>query len=128
MRSFLYLRKRITKIFESLFVCAALLTAAVPACASQPQCDKPGQWPSNMAFVHLKNGGFTSNDKIDFSKTKVSRIASEKISDTTYRQVHHVIFTETDGGTIETITISDATIDECSMGEVDVYRVEKVSP
>jgi hypothetical protein len=81
-----------------------------------------------MAFVHLKNRGVTTNENIDFSKTEVSRIASERIDDTTHRQIHLVTFTQTDGDTIETITISDATTDECSMSEVDVYRVEKVSP
>jgi hypothetical protein len=113
----------------SLIAYAAALTTTLPACASlpPPQCDKPGQWPSNMAFVHLKNRGITNNENIDFSKTEVSRIATEQINDTTHRQVHLVTFTQKDGDTIKTITISDATVEECSMSEVDVYRVEKVS-
>lgn len=81
-----------------------------------------------MAFVLLKNRGITDNENIDFSKTEVSRIASEKTNDTTHRLVHLVTFTQTEGDTIQTITISDATPEEFSMGEVDVYRVEKVSP
>jgi hypothetical protein len=114
----------------SLIVYAAVLSTTLPACASQPPplCNKPGQWPSNMAFVHLKNRGLTNNENIDFSQTEVSRIASEQINDTTHRQVHLITFTQTDGGTIQAITISDATIEECSMSEVEVYRVEKVSP
>lgn len=120
--------KSIVNIITPLIVYIATLTA-VPACATQPpQCNKPGQWPSNMAFVHLKNHGLTKNEHLDFSKTEVLRIASEQINDTTHRQVHLVTFTETDGDTIATITISDATVDECSISEVDVYRVEKVSP
>jgi hypothetical protein len=122
------MKSRVTTI-TSLIAYAVTLTVAVPACASQPpQCDKPGQWPSNMAFVHLKNRGVTTNESIDFSKTKVLRIASEQVNDAIHRQVHLITFTEIDGGTVETITISDATINECSMSNVDVYLVEKVSP
>jgi hypothetical protein len=113
----------------SLIVYAAALTTTLPACASQPppQCYKPGQWPSNMAFVYLKNRGITNNENIDFSKTEVLRIATEQISDTIHRQVHLVTFTQIDSDTIQTITISDATVEECSMSEVDVYWVEKLS-
>jgi len=78
-----------------------------------------------MAFVRLKNAGLTDNDKIDFRKTKTVRLASERIGDDLYRQVHHVVFTEKSGGTIEVITASDASSEECSMSDVEVFVISR---
>lgn len=76
-----------------------------------------------MAFVHLKNAGLTNNDKIDFTKTKTVRLASERIGKDLYRQIHHVVFTEKTGNTIEVITSNDASSQECSMSGVEVFVV-----
>lgn len=84
-----------------------------------------------MAFGHLKNAGITDNYKLDFTKTKVIRLASEKIGkdpyfgEDLYRQVHHITFTEKTGKTIEVITINDASNVECSMSGVDVFVVSQ---
>jgi hypothetical protein len=78
-----------------------------------------------MAFAHLKNEGITNNDKVDFAKTRTTRIASQKIGNDLYRQIHHVIFTEKSGKTIEVITQNDASNQECSMGAVDVFVVSR---
>lgn len=78
-----------------------------------------------MAFVHLKNAGLTSNDRIDFKKTKTVRLASEKIAKDLYRQIHYVVFTETTGVTIEAITSNAASSEECSMSGVEVYVVSQ---
>jgi hypothetical protein len=77
-----------------------------------------------MAFVHLKNAKATDNEKLDFGKTKTVRLASEQIGKDLYRQVHHVIFTEKSGNTIEVVTVNDASNEECSMGPVDVFVVK----
>lgn len=71
-----------------------------------------------MAFVHLKNSRLTDIDLVDFTKTKTERLASEKIGKDLYRQVHHVVFTEKSGKTIEVITSNDASNAECSMSKV----------
>lgn len=78
-----------------------------------------------MAFVHLKNAGITNNEKLDFTKTKTDRISSEKIGDDLYRQVHHIMFTEKSGNTIEVITVNDASSVECSMSGVEVFVINQ---
>src|SRR5438045_3406526 len=83
---------------------------------SPPDCTGPEDWPASIAFVHLKNAGLTNNDKLDFAKTTVVRLASERISKRLYRQVHDVTFTEKSGRTLEVITVSDASNEECSEG------------
>ena len=78
-----------------------------------------------MAFVHLINAKYTDNEKLDFTKTKTLRVASEQIGKDLYRQVHHVTFTEKSGNQIQVITINDASNEECSMTAVDVYVVNE---
>lgn len=78
-----------------------------------------------MAFVHLKNAKYTDNEKLDFTKTKTTRLASEQIGKNLYRQVHHITFIEKSGNRIEAITINDASNEECSMTGVDVYVVKE---
>ncbi len=78
-----------------------------------------------MAFVHLKNAGVTTNEEIDFTKTKTERIASQEIAADLYRQAHHVTFTEKSGDTINVITVNDASSEECSMSGVDVFIVAR---
>ena len=56
-----------------------------------PDCG--GGWPTTMTFVLLKNAGITDNEEIDFSKTKTTRIASEKTGKDLYRQVYDVRYT-----------------------------------
>jgi len=93
--------------------------------AKNPDCTGTERWPTAMAFVHLKNEGITDNSKIDFTKTKTVRLASEKIGKDLYRQVHHILFTQKDGTPIEVITINDASSVECSMSGVEVFVVSK---
>jgi len=78
-----------------------------------------------MAFATLKNAGLTDNDRLLFEKTSATRLASEPIKGGLFRQVHRVTFTERTGGTIEVITVNDASADECSMSGVDVYVISK---
>lgn len=78
-----------------------------------------------MAFVHLKNAGITNNEKLDFSKTQTTRLASEKIGKDLYRQIHRVVFFEKPGNTIEVITSNEASNQECSMSGVNVFVISK---
>lgn len=95
------------------------------AFAEDPDCTGVDRWPTRMAFVHLKNAGLTDNDKLDFTKTKTIRLASEKIDKNLYRQVHYIMFTEKSGNAIEVITINEASNEECSMSGVDVFVVSQ---
>ena len=76
-----------------------------------------------MAHTYLKNAGLTDNDKLDFTKTRTARIASEEVRRGLFKQVHHVTFTEKSGTTIEVITVNDASTQECSESGVDVYVI-----
>jgi hypothetical protein len=88
-----------------------------------PDCSGSGAWPTSMAFVHMKNAGIPNNDKLDFSKTKTVRLASEKIGKDLYHQVYLVTFTEKSGKKIEAIAVSDVSHTECSMSGVEVFVV-----
>ena len=103
-----------------------LAGAALPAHAALPVVEKPdcGSWPENIALSHLENAGLT-NGRLDFAKTRVLRLASERVGNNLWRQVHHVTFTETSGKTIEAITRNDASKEECSMTGVEVYVVSR---
>jgi hypothetical protein len=74
-----------------------------------------------MAFAHLKSAGITDNERLDFARTKTTMLASEKIKDDLFRQLHHITFTENSGNNIEVITVNNASTDECSMSGIDVY-------
>jgi hypothetical protein len=93
--------------------------------AKPPECTNANAWPAAMAFTHLKNGGIVSNDELDFKKTLVTRLASEKIGKDLYRQIHLVRFVRTSGEPVEAITVNDASSKECSMSGVDVYLITK---
>ncbi len=108
-----------------LIVSILLVLSPSLAVAGNPDCAGVDRWPTKMAFVHLKNVGLTDNNRLDFTKTKTIRLASEKIGDNLYRQVHHIIFTEKSGHKIETITINNASNEECSMSDVDVFVVSQ---
>jgi hypothetical protein len=108
-----------------LMLIASLLLLPACATAKDPDCAGVDRWPTSMAFAKLKNAGITDNDKLDFSKTKTKRLASEKIGKNLYRQVHQVTFIEKSGSLIEVITVNDAADDECSMGDVDAYLIAK---
>jgi hypothetical protein len=88
-----------------------------------PDCS--GGWPTNMAFVHLKNAGLADNYSVDFSKTKTERLASEKVGKDLWHQVYHVTFTKKSGDSIDTIAVHDASQEECSMTGVEVFVVSK---
>jgi len=91
--------------------------------AAGPDCTGKDRWPTSMAFAYLKNAGLTDNERLDFSKTKTIRLASEKIGKNLYRQVHHIIFKEKSGKKIEVITINEASNSECSMGGLEAFIV-----
>jgi hypothetical protein len=95
------------------------------AFAQNPDCTGVDNFPTRSAFVSLKNAYITDNYKVDFTKTKTVRLASEKIGKDLYRQVHHVTFVEKSGTTIEVITVNNASNAECSESAVDVYVISK---
>ena len=107
------------------FILASLVMLPALATAGSPDCADPRNWPSAMAFVHLKNAGVTDNAELDFDKTMTVRLASEQIGKDLYRQVHLVTFTKKSGETIQVITNNDASNEECSMSGVEVYLLSR---
>lgn len=105
---------------RSILVCLALLLPAASP-ADSPRCDSPQGWAASMTFVLLKNAGITDNSQLDFARTQVVLIASQKIGKDLYRQVHRVTYVRHDGTTIEAIAVNDASHVECSMSGVQVY-------
>jgi hypothetical protein len=104
---------------------AALVALSTLVLAKIPDCTHPDSWPSGMAFTHLKNAGVIDNSILNFKKTKVTLLASEKIGKDLYRQVHLVRFFKKSGEEILAITVNEVSSEECSMSNVDVYLVSK---
>ena len=86
-----------------------------------PDCTGPDRYPATMAFVSLKNAGLTDNEKTDFSKIAVTRLVSERISKRIHRQVHYIVLPQKNGSPLEVMTVSNASFDECSEGNLLVF-------
>ncbi|AHN28275.1 hypothetical protein SALWKB2_0893 [Snodgrassella alvi wkB2] len=80
----------------------------------------------NISEGWLKKVGIVDNINLDESKTKITLLASEKKAKGLYTQIYHFIFYDTTGNTYETITKNDASYEECSMSDVDVYLISKL--
>ena len=90
-----------------------------------PDCSGAERFPTMSAIAYLKNVDVVDPTRLDHSKTKTRRIASEPLGKGLYRQVHHVTLTEKAGKIIEAITVNDASAEECSMSGVDVFVVTR---
>ncbi|MET4327457.1 hypothetical protein ABIB80_003283 [Bradyrhizobium sp. i1.15.2] len=111
------MRAALKVVLAAIFVMpAAVALAKSPDCAS---------WPTNMALVHLKNAGLIDIPSVIEAQTKAVRLASEKIGKDLHQEVYDITFHTKDGKTIEVITKSQASSEECSMSGVDVYVVAK---
>jgi hypothetical protein len=109
-------------------LCALLLLLITPslvAFAGSPDCGGPSGYPASMAFVTLKNAGLVTNETTDFARTRVIRLASEKIGKDLYRQIYKVTFTDKSGNTTSVITMNNASNVECSESSVEVFVVSK---
>ena len=104
-----------------LLVCSA--AAAPPKKA--PDCSGPDHYAAGAAFTTLKNAGAVTSDNVDFERVKSTTVASEKIGKNLWRQVFHVIFPLKSGTPVEAIVVSDASSEECSMSEPQVYLIAK---
>src|SRR5262245_52456963 len=83
--------------------------------------DWSGNWPTDMAFVQLKNAGLADNGSFDFRRTKTIRLASEKVGSNLWHQVYRITFVKKSGEMLDAIAISDASREECSMSGVEVF-------
>lgn len=103
-----------------------LFVVSVPlAWAADPKCDGPQRWTAVMALGQLQDAGLTNGTKTVHDKISVKRLASQRVGKDLYRQVHRVTYPQSDGSSLEVITVSDASHQECSMGDVQVFLVSR---
>ncbi|AFC84795.1 hypothetical protein Fraau_0305 [Frateuria aurantia DSM 6220] len=88
-------------------------------------CRRSASWPMHMAMGQLKNLGYLDTRQLDSASTRVVRMASEPLPGGLYQEVYHVVFQQEDGKRLEVITRSKASDQECSMGPVEVYLVNR---
>jgi hypothetical protein len=81
-----------------------------------------------MAQALLQNAGMTSSNKIDFSKSKTIRLASQKIGKNLYHQVYDVVFVEYSGRKIQAIAVHDASNEEWSMSDGGYHSLPTPRP
>ncbi len=116
------------KIRSALLLFALAATqaaAAAPAAGREPDCSGAEHWPAAITFVKLKNAGIVTNASVDFPHVQSRRLTSQRIGRDLWRQVHRVTIPLRRGGAISALAISDASSDECSMGDVQVYIISR---
>ena len=106
---------------------AVFFVAFIPqsTLASEPNCSGANSWASGISYTHLKNAGILESETTDFTKTRVNRLASEKVGKDLYRQVHEITFVKKAGDKVTVVAVSDASHEECSMGGVKVFVVSQ---
>jgi len=102
-------------------VCAA---AAPPPKA--PDCSGPNHWAAGTAFAQLKNDGVVTNETVEFEHVTSKTIVSERVGKDLWRQVFRVTFPLKSGSAVEAIVVSDASSEECSMSDAQVFLISKV--
>jgi len=95
------------------------------AVAKTPDCTGTNRWPAMSTSVGLFEAGLVERNQIDASKTKVIRLASEKIGNDLYRQIHQITFYKKTGESIEVITSNEVSSEECSVSAVKVFVVSR---
>jgi hypothetical protein len=113
-------------MMRAAYVALAVCLLALPlarAAGRGPICTDPEAWPAGMAYGHLKNAGALTPESTDFSKTRAELVASEKIGRDRYRQVHVVRFTTKAGAQVSAVVINEASHEECSLTEAQVFMV-----
>ena len=87
-------------------------------------CTGTNAWPTAMAHTKIMNNNGLNSDDFIYEKTKVERIASEKMLGDLYKQVHKVTFFLKNGKKFEVITVNTASGRECSMSDVAVFVIK----
>ena len=111
--------KTVKAIVCAMVLCALFSTAAIAG--EVPDCTGKNAWPAAMGGVYLKNAGLI--EIIDFKDIAVERLASERIGEDLYKQVHFIRYV-TEDTTFEMITVNDVSSVECSMSEVEVFVIK----
>ena len=102
-----------------------ILLASVAASppAKAPDCSGPDRWAAGTAFTTLKNAGAIANETVDFERVTSMTIVSEKIGRDLWRQAFRVTFPLKSGERVEAIVVSNASSEECSMSDAQVFLI-----
>ena len=114
-----------TKLLIGVMLFAAFSRVVQPATNHGPDCK---EWPTNMAQAAMKNAGMLNYDEMDFTKTKIERLASEGMGKGLWHQVYLVTFFKRSGEEVQAVVVHDASKEECSMTEPQVFVVSKRLP
>ncbi|QHA86437.1 hypothetical protein [Serratia rhizosphaerae] len=98
------------------------LMFTISAGAASPGCTS---WPMNMAEVWMKNEKIVDIADIDEAKTESKLLAIEKHDKGEYTQIYHFVFHDKNGNKYEVITQNDASAEECSLSDVNVFLISK---
>ncbi|AVJ16439.1 hypothetical protein CLM71_04470 [Serratia sp. MYb239] len=98
------------------------LMFTISAGAASPGCTS---WPMNMAEVWMKNEKIVDIADIDEAKTESKLLAIEKHDKGEYTQIYHFVFHDKNGNKYEVITQNDASDEECSLSDVNVFLISK---
>ena len=93
--------------------------------ANDPDCTGTDRWPTASTFMKLKAAGLIKSSEVVHQRTKTVRLASEKISQNRYRQVHEITFFEKSGRRVDLIANSVVSSDECLESDVEVFVISK---
>jgi hypothetical protein len=106
------------------FILLVSVGAAPPRKA--PDCSGPNHWAAGIAFAQLKNAGVMTNEAVEFEHVTSKTVVSQQVGKDLWRQVFRVTFPIKSGGAIEAIVVSDASSEECSMSDGQVFLISKV--
>jgi hypothetical protein len=119
-----------------VFSCALVASAAMSfaACAGNkvpaPYQVKPGSpdracalGAAAYAQVYLTNAGLFDQKKIDSDKTDVVLLAKKPLHGGMWESVYFMTLHQHDGKSIEIVTVSTNTADECAVEDVKTYVV-----
>lgn len=110
---------------RALLLLGFLACAAAAPAAKPPDCSGPNHWAAGTAFTKLKNAGVVTNDAVDFDHVTSRTILSQRIGRDLWRQAFRVTFPLKSGKRVEAIVVSDASSEECSMSDAQVFLVSK---
>lgn len=105
------------------YLCSVIFALASTIGWADPECSGPERYAANIAHLELQEEHLITK-QIPELELAIERIASDKIGSDLYRQVHLMTFTE-DGKSYSVITINDVSNEECSMGPVTVYLIDR---
>jgi hypothetical protein len=78
-----------------------------------------------MALSALQNDGEIRNEAVDFDHVTSKTLVSERIRRNLWRQVFRVTVPLKSGKRVEAMVVSDASAEECSMSDPQVFLIAK---